>query len=96
MPVLHRVCRIPTEAEEDWMIAVNTAPNGMPTMGLVKEIIRSANQASVFRNAMELLMRSIPVIRAMKPRQMVPIPFFFSLLAPKAKKPSTRQKKKNK
>ena len=47
-------------------------------MGLVKDTIRLANQASFFKKDMELLIRSIPVISAIKPSIMVPMPFFFS------------------
>ena len=49
-------------------------------MGLVKEIISSANQGSFSRNSMESPMMSIPVISARKPRQMVPMPFLLSPL----------------
>ena len=45
---------------------------------LVKEIIKSANHASLFRKDIEPDIRSIPVISAIKPSIMVPIPFFFS------------------
>ena len=66
------------DAEEDWMMAVRTAPNRMPMMGLEKEIISWANQGSFSKNSMESPMISIPVISAIKPSIMVPMPFFFS------------------
>ena len=34
-PVLDSACKIPTEAEEDWMITVTTTPTRTPRMGLV-------------------------------------------------------------
>ena len=60
-------------------MAVSTAPKRMPTMGLVTEIISRANQGSCSRKAMLSPMMSMPVIRAIKPKQMVPMLFFFSL-----------------
>ena len=34
-PVLDSACKIPTEAEEDWMITVTTTPTRTPRMGFV-------------------------------------------------------------
>ena len=34
-PVLDKACRIPTEAEEDWMMTVTTMPTSTPSTGLV-------------------------------------------------------------
>lgn len=34
-PVMQSACKIPTEADEDWMIAVSTAPAITPRIGLV-------------------------------------------------------------
>ena len=35
MPVAASACRMPTDAEDDWMTAVNTAPTRMPISGLL-------------------------------------------------------------
>ncbi len=32
-PVLDRACRIPTDAEDDWMMTVTTTPTRTPRMG---------------------------------------------------------------
>ena len=45
----------------------------MPIKGLEKDTMSLANQASFFRNFMDPLMSSIPVMRAMKPRRIRPI-----------------------
>ena len=37
-------CRMPTEGEEDWMMAVSSAPTSTPNTGLVKARNRSPNQ----------------------------------------------------
>ena len=39
-PVPASACRIPTEADEDWMTAVNTAPITIPVSGLLKVVIK--------------------------------------------------------
>ena len=62
------------------MMPVNTAPAKTPRKGFWKDTNRSWNHASCSRNAMELDINSIPVISVVKPRRIVPIPFFFSLL----------------
>ena len=52
-----------------------------PLIGIIGILLymgKSANQASLLRKDIELDIRSIPVIRAMKPSIIVPIPFFFS------------------
>ena len=44
-PVLDSACKIPTEAEEDWMITVTTTPTSTPRMGLVMLTNSSWNAA---------------------------------------------------
>ena len=60
------------------MMAVSAAPTRMPTMGLLKDTISWANHSSSFRNFMEPLISSMPVMRAIKPSRMVPIFLDFS------------------
>ena len=42
-------CRMPTEADDDWMTAVNSAPTAMPSSGLEKRVISPTN-ASLSRS----------------------------------------------
>ena len=71
-PVALRACRIPTEAEEDWMTAVSAAPARTPRMGLVKTRRRLAKVSLWARGATAPLMVSIPAIRTAKPKRAVP------------------------
>ena len=43
IPVAARACKIPTDADEDWIMAVNTAPTRMPRSGLLNCVIRWIN-----------------------------------------------------
>ena len=43
IPVAASAWRIPTDAEEDWMIAVNTAPTRIPISGLLNLVMRLIN-----------------------------------------------------
>lgn len=48
-PVMQSACKIPTEADEDWMIAVSTAPAITPRIGLVninRMFVNSGTSAS--------------------------------------------------
>ena len=77
-PVAQRACRIPTDAEELWMMAVRTAPAIIPRIGL-ENIVRSpVNSGTSARGFTASLMVSIPNIRMAKPIIMVPRFFFFS------------------
>ena len=46
-PALARACRMPTEAEEDWMMAVNTAPMAMPASGLENVVMKLMNTSEL-------------------------------------------------
>ena len=72
-------CKMPTDAEEDWMIAVSRAPTSTPRIGLVKARKRSPNQGASASGAVALLIRSMPVIKMAKPRKIWPMPFWRSL-----------------
>ena len=65
---------MPTEADEDWITAVSTAPARIPSSGLEKDTISRANQASSSRNFMAELISCIPVIRARNPSSTWPTP----------------------
>ena len=43
IPVDANACRIPTDAEDDWITAVNTAPTRIPISGLLNCVIRLMN-----------------------------------------------------
>ena len=42
-PVAESACRIPTDAELDWMIPVSSAPTRTPSIGFLKAIKRFVN-----------------------------------------------------
>ena len=79
-PVAHNACRIPTEAEELWMIAVSIAPNIIPRIGFENMVKRSVNPGTSFNPLTALLIPSIPVIRMANPIRSPPILCFFSFL----------------
>ena len=47
-PVLDSACRMPTEAEEDWMMTVTTTPTSTPRTGLVM-LTKSSWKAALSR-----------------------------------------------
>ena len=77
-PVLESACRMPTEAEEDWMITVATRPTSTPRMGLDIETKRFWNIALSFRGATPVSIRLMPVNRMPKPSMIWPMFFFFA------------------
>ena len=79
-PVSARAWRMPTEAEEDWMMAVSSVPASSPISGLRKETISSRNWGTSRRGETAPLIISIPYISRAKPRKMTPTSCFFSLL----------------
>ena len=66
-PVLDSACKIPTEAEEDWMITVTTTPTSTPRMGLVMLTNSSWNAALSRRGDTPVSIRLMPVNRMPKP-----------------------------
>ena len=79
-PVRQSACRIPTDAEDDWITAVRSAPARTPSNGLENlsnRFVNSGTSASGF--TAELIM-SMPYIRMAKPMKIVPTSFFFESL----------------
>ena len=72
-------CRIPTEAEEDWMMTVTTTPTRTPRMGLVMVTNSSWNAALSRRGDTPVSIRLMPVNRMPKPSMIWPMFFFFAL-----------------
>ena len=81
-PVAHNACRIPTEADELWIIAVRTAPTTIPRTGLEKAVIALAKDGLSARPATEPLMVSIPNMRMAKPIRMPPTSLRLDSLLP--------------
>ena len=78
-PVLDSACKIPTEAEEDWMITVTTTPTSTPRMGLVMLTNSSWNAALSRRGDTPVSIRLMPVNRMPKPSMIWPMFFFLAL-----------------
>ena len=80
LPVAQSACKIPTDAEEDWITAVRTAPAIIPSTGLenmVRMLVNSGTSANGF-TAFDMV--SIPNIRTANPSKIPPISCFFSSL----------------
>ena len=60
-------CRIPTDAEDDWMIAVTPAPTSTPSTGLEIAANRSANCGRSASGATAPSMTDMPMNRIPKP-----------------------------
>ena len=71
---------MPTEAEEDWIIPVSTAPTSTPRTGLRNIRNSWVNSGTSFSPATAPLMVSMPNIRVAKPSRMVPVSFFLASL----------------
>ena len=80
-PVRERACKIPTEAAEDWMTPVNSAPTATPRKGLVKAVRMEENSGISARGLMAFFISSIPVIRMANPTMMDPAPLVRVFLA---------------
>ena len=66
-PVLDKACKIPTDAEEDCMMAVTIAPRAIPSIGLLK-IVKSLVKDGLCRSALtEELIVLIPYINTVNP-----------------------------
>ena len=66
-PLIARACKIPTDAEEDWISAVNPAPTRIPSRGLLNLVISSTNCGSSLNGDMAELIMSIPMNRTPMP-----------------------------
>ena len=71
-PPAASACRIPTDAEEDWMIAVKIIPVRMPSTGLRNLVIRLIKASDSLSGIMELLIISIPMKRMPSPATICP------------------------
>ena len=78
-PVEANACRIPTEAEEDWIMAVSTAPATTPRMGLVNMVRILRNSGTSFKPATAPDIMSMPNINVANPSRMVAVSFFLLL-----------------
>ena len=79
-PVEHSACKIPTEAEELWIIAVNTRPASIPSTGLENIVRMCVNCGTSASGSTALLMASIPVIKMAKPTKILPMSCTFCFL----------------
>ena len=79
-PVEESACKIPTDAEDDWITAVRSAPVRTPSKGLSKRVRIDAKLSLSLSPATEADIASIPYIRVAKPRRITPISFFLLLL----------------
>ena len=71
-PLRASACRIPTEAEEDWIRAVKAAPARMPTTGLEKVLTRLTKAGHSRRGSMAEPIISIPIKSTPKPARIFP------------------------
>ena len=81
-PASENDCRIPTEAELDWMIAATRTPTRRPSIGFsnFRNRLWKADTWSSVDTASDMVIR--PNIKVAKPRRMVPVSFdllFFPL-----------------
>ena len=60
-PAVASACRIPTDAEEDWMIAVKIAPIAIPASGFWKVVIKLMNTSELWRGTIAAPIISIPM-----------------------------------
>ena len=77
-PLEASACKMPTEAEEDWMMAVKIAPARMPRIGLENLVISETKASDSRRGTIELLIMSIPMNRIPKPAMILPKWWIFS------------------
>ena len=86
MPVAASACRMPTDAEDDWMTAVNTAPTRMPISGLLNWVIRLMNASDSCSGSIAAPIISIPMKRMPRPATMLlmwcTFSFFENMIAP--------------
>ena len=75
-PVAASACRIPTEAELDWIMAVSMAPASTPRMGLWNSTNTCRNAGTSARPETAFVMVSIPNINVENPRRIMPVSFF--------------------
>lgn len=80
-PVLAKACKTPTEADDDWMIAVKTAPASTPSSGFENKSRRLRKLSLERSGDTAPLIASMPYIRTAKPSKIEPVSFCRSLPA---------------
>ena len=80
LPVKVSACKIPTEADEDWTIAVMTVPASTPRIGCSNTVSTRTNAGLSFKGATESDIISMPNIRTAKPSKINPTSFFLRSL----------------
>ena len=65
-------CKMPTEAEDDWMTAVNSAPARIPTSGFEKVLTISTKAGHSRSGSMDELIISMPMNSTPSPARMLP------------------------
>ena len=73
-------CKMPTEAELDWMTAVRIAPANTPSTGFLNTRNICWNAGTSRRPDTAPDMVSIPNIRVAKPSRIMPVSFLFAFL----------------
>ena len=71
-PLEARACRIPTEAEEDWIIAVKMAPARIHRIGLENLVSNATKASDSLRGIIAALIISIPTNRIPSPARISP------------------------
>ena len=79
-PLIAKACKIPTEAEELWIIAVNPAPTKIPINGFSNVVTRLTNSGELLSGTIALDIISIPIKRIPSPAIIPPIASSFLLL----------------
>ena len=75
-PDRQSACKIPTDADELWIMAVRMAPIAIPKSGLEKSVIIPVNAVLSARPDTDALIVSIPNISTAKPSKIFPASFF--------------------
>ena len=67
MPLFDNACKIPTDADDDWIIAVNIAPASIPTRGFENVEIICVNVCESLSPLMLSLISDIPINKMPSP-----------------------------
>ena len=81
-PVMAKACSTPTDAADDWMTPVNTAPTSTPRNGLLNVVSSPVNSGISASGDTAPLMSCIPYMSTAKPAMMIPTSLCFSFLLP--------------
>ena len=71
IPVDASACKIPTDAEDDWITAVKSAPTKIPRSGLSNFVIRLINASDSFKGDIAAPIISIPIKRIPSPAKIL-------------------------